>query len=337
MGACTSTTSKKNRNQYYSKNNINNQNINNNNDNNYNNNIYINNINKNNVVPISQKFSSDCYDALRVHFTSNKKKFPFLNFTPNLFDTFENDYLSTNLSPYKFIKNNNYDILFTKLYEITYLKCEAIMGNISENSKENNLFFFRTVFFYFSNIIYNKRKIELSKKLFINCYDTNQNKHNIYILKNILMNFIEVCNNIICYLGFLNFFVNESDLMQSLNDNNYLIENKYTIVELDNFILEKITKKNGNKKKINLKLIQNEWINFLLTPLLNENYYLNYNNKIGNNIIEINKKKLKNFEIINDEDQEEIIYRIVHMLNSENFMEVIFGYEVTPYTKNLYK
>ena len=338
MGACTSSNNSK-RNHYYNKNNINIQNININNQNNKNinenNNYYINNSNLNNIVPIHQENSSDCYNDLRVHFTSNKKKFPFLNFTQNLFDNYENDYLSTNLSPYKYINNKNYDIIFTKLYEITYLKCEAIMGNLSQNIKENNLIFFRLVIFYFSNIIYNKKKIELAKKLFINCYDTNQNKHNIENLKNILMNFIEVCNNIICYLGFLNFFVNELNLMEFFNDNNNLIENKYSIVDLDIFVLEKITKKNGNKKKITLNLIQKEWINFLMAPLLNGNYY--NNNKVGNNFIEINKIKLKNFEIINEKDQEEIIYRIVHMLNSDNFMEVIFGYDVVAYTKNLYK
>ena len=87
-------------------------------------------------------------------------------------------------------------------------------------------------------------------------------------------------------------------------------------------------------------MIKQKWFDFIIEPLLNENG--NDNASISNNLGNIGfntmmKKQILNYYDIDDNTKEEITYRIFHMLDSNNFMETLFGKNVPEYDISFYK
>ena len=287
---------------------------------------------------IVQQNYNDGFDHIRVQYRTIIQNYPFINFGEYQQEEIENEYVSSNFSPYRFIETKNYSNLFTKLYEICFLKCEPIVANITDDKKKANLIFFRTVIFMLSNLVDMERKKDLIKTIIVESYDPDQKKHNIDDLKNEILSLSEVCLEIIIYFGMLPQFIDNNELNKVLSEQNYLVNNKYPKVDLDIFFFEKI--KTLIKNKNDNEMIKQKWFDFIIEPLLNENG--NDNASISNNLGNIGfntmmKKQILNYYDIDDNTKEEITYRIFHMLDSNNFMETLFGKNVPEYDISFYK
>ena len=298
--------------------------------------------NNNNLQPkkkrIEQQNYNDGFDYIRVKFRTIIINYPFINFGENQQEEIENEYVSSNFSPYRFIETKNYPNLFSKLYEICFLKCEPILANITDDKKKANLIFFRIVIFMLSNLIDMERKIDLIKTIIVESYDPDQKKHNIDDLKNEILSLSEVCSEIIIYFGMLPQFIDNDELNKVLTEQDYLLNNKYPKVDLDVFFFEKI--KSLIKNKNDNEIIKQKWYDFIIEPILNENGNDNASNSNNLGTIGLNtimRKQIFNFYDIDDNTKEEIIYRMVHMLDSNNFMETLFGKNVPEYDISFYK
>ena len=298
--------------------------------------------NNNNLQPkkkrIEQQNYNDGFDYIRVKFRTIIINYPFINFGENQQEEIENEYVSSNFSPYRFIETKNYPNLFSKLYEICFLKCEPILANITDDKKKANLIFFRIVIFMLSNLIDMERKIDLIKTIIVESYDPDQKKHNIDDLKNEILSLSEVCSEIIIYFGMLPQFIDNDELNKVLTEQDYLLNNKYPKVDLDVFFFEKI--KSLIKNKNDNEIIKQKWYDFIIEPILNENgndNASNSNNLGTSGLNTIMRKQIFNFYDIDDNTKEEIIYRMVHMLDSNNFMETLFGKNVPEYDISFYK
>lgn len=298
--------------------------------------------NNNNLQPkkkrIEQQNYNDGFDYIRVKFRTIIINYPFINFGENQQEEIENEYVSSNFSPYRFIETKNYPNLFSKLYEICFLKCEPILANITDDTKKANLIFFRTVIFMLSNLVDMERKKDLIKTIIVESYDPDQKKHNIDDLKNEILSLSEVCSEIIIYFGMLPQFIDNDELNKVLTEQDYLLNNKYPKVDLDVFFFEKI--KSLIKNKNDNEIIKQKWYDFIIEPILNENGNDNASNSNNLGTIGLNtimRKQIFNFYDIDDNIKEEIIYRMVHMLDSNNFMETLFGKNVPEYDISFYK
>ena len=298
--------------------------------------------NNNNLQPkkkrIEQQNYNDGFDYIRVKFRTIIINYPFINFGENQQEEIENEYVSSNFSPYRFIETKNYPNLFSKLYEICFLKCEPILANITDDTKKANLIFFRTVIFMLSNLVDMERKKDLIKTIIVESYDPDQKKHNIDDLKNEILSLSEVCSEIIIYFGMLPQFIDNDELNKVLTEQDYLLNNKYPKVDLDVFFFEKI--KSLIKNKNDNEIIKQKWYDFIIEPILNENGNDNASNSNNLGTIGLNtimRKQIFNFYDIDDNTKEEIIYRMVHMLDSNNFMETLFEKNVPEYDISFYK
>ena len=298
--------------------------------------------NNNNLQPkkkrIEQQNYNDGFDYIRVKFRTIIINYPFINFGENQQEEIENEYVSSNFSPYRFIETKNYPNLFSKLYEICFLKCEPILANITDDTKKANLIFFRTVIFMLSNLVDMERKKDLIKTIIVESYDPDQKKHNIDDLKKEILSLSEVCSEIIIYFGMLPQFIDNDELNKVLTEQDYLLNNKYPKVDLDVFFFEKI--KSLIKNKNDNEIIKQKWYDFIIEPILNENGNDNASNSNNLGTIGLNtimRKQIFNFYDIDDNTKEEIIYRMVHMLDSNNFMETLFGKNVPEYDISFYK
>ncbi len=288
---------------------------------------------------VIQQNYNDGFDHIRVQFRTIIQNYPFINFGENQQEEIENEYVSSNFSPYRFIETKNYSNLFTKLYEICFLKCEPILANITDDKKKANLIFFRIVIFMLSNLIDMERKIDLIKTIIVESYDPDQKKHNIDDLKQEILSLSEVCSEILIYFGMLPQFISNNELIKVLTEQNYLLDNKYPKVDLDVFFFDKIQSLIKNKN--DNEMVKQKWFDFIIEPLMNENENDNDNaNNLNLENIGLNtmmRKQILMYYDIDDNTKEEIIYRIVHMLDSNNFMETFFGKNVPEYDICFYK
>jgi hypothetical protein len=133
-------------------------------------------------------------------------------------------------------------------------------------------------------------------------------------------------------------FIDNDELNKVLTEQDYLLNNKYPKVDLDVFFFEKI--KSLIKNKNDNEIIKQKWYDFIIEPILNENGNDNASNSNNLGTIGLNtimRKQIFNFYDIDDNTKEEIIYRMVHMLDSNNFMETLFGKNVPEYDISFYK
>lgn len=284
---------------------------------------------------IPQNRQSDSFENLRTYYKIQIKSTPFGNFSPLQEEQFEAEFVSSKLlSPYKYIETKNYPDLFTKLYEICYLKCEPILGNITEDKKESNLLFFRVMLFLMGNVSYLNRKADTAKKIIIDSYDHNQKKHNIEVLKKMILGTCELCLQIVIYMGLLGYYIKQEELIQVISSDNYLLHNKYLKVELDDFFFDQLRK----QIKMDSETIKRSWLDFIAYPLSKSNHKNNHDLMMSDfGGLALTSSQIKSYKDINDSVKEEIIYRIVHMLDQNNFFEVIVGNPIPPFALNQYK
>ena len=277
--------------------------------------------------------ANDGFDDLRSHLKLQITDSPFNNYTPALQDQLENEFVSgKHISPYQFIEEKKYQDLFKLLYKTCFLKCEPILGNITEDKKDSGLFFFRTVMFLMNNISDLGRKLETGKKIIVESYEHSQKKHDIDRLKKMLSALSELCSEILIYMGLISFYVKPEELSRFLSANDEMLENKYQKVELDELFFEHMKSKRRN----DIEMIKSTWVDFLTEPLYN-------NTKNGEHFmtefkgaISLTNSQIKNFSDIDEKAKEEILYRIVHMLDPNNCFEVIVGNGVPPFSVTLY-
>lgn len=284
------------------------------------------------IVPQIRK--KDQFENLRNHFKIQIKSTPFGNFSPLQEEQFEAEFVSSKfLSPYKYIETKNYPEIFTNLYEICYLKCEPILGNITDDKKESNLLFFRVMLFLMGNVSYLKRKVDTAKKILIDSYDHNQKKHNIEQLEKIIKGISELCIEIVIYMGLLNYYVQPEELIKVLRADNYLLYGKYMKVELDDFFFDQLHK----QIRIDSEAIKTIWANFIMEPLSHKEDNTMHDQLISDfRGMSMTTSQIKSYKDISDAVKEEILYRIVHMLDQNNFFDVLVGNQVPPFDVKLY-
>ena len=327
MGVCDSINNNKNNKQNNNNNNI--KNIENDIKNNIENNNNNNNINK-----------------LRLKFNLFLEKNPFFNYEIQTQKNLINEFISKNfLSPFEFIKNknlininnNNYNNLFLLLFEICFLKCEPILTNIFKDDEKNkNILFFSTCLNFLCKNENIESKNEIAKSFFILAHSQKEKKINKEYLKVLILNFSEICLEIIFYLIvfpclFNNNFFNENDnnnnnineIIDVLN-NNYLINEKYSKVEIDDFCFEELNK--IIEKNINLENIIYNWLNYVIFPLnINENNNNNNNNNENFDFNNNNNSLNNNFySSLSDFQKNQIQIRFIHMINYYNYIEIVF-------------
>ena len=194
-----------------------------------------------------------------------------------------------------------------------------------------------------SNLIDMERKIDLIKTIIVESYDPDQKKHNIDDLKQEILSLSEVCSEILIYFGMLPQFISNNELIKVLTEQNYLLDNKYPKVDLDVFFFDKIQSLIKNKN--DNEMVKQKWFDFIIEPLLNEEGKESINNNNNTNTLNLEniglntmmRKQILMYYDIDDNTKEEIIYRIVHMLDSNNFMETFFGKNVPEYDICFYK
>ena len=262
---------------------------------------------------------------------------PFNALSPSQQEQFDSNYTSSKFnSPYKFIeKENTYPEIFKLLYQVCYLKCEPILGNITEEKKESDLIFFRIVLLY---LVYCQSfflKQDTANKLLLNSYNQNEKKYNIELLKKILLETAELCIEVLIYMNLITFYLQENELKPVLQNDVELLRGKYMRVDLDNFFFDQSAK----HIKLNLESIKEQWLYFIIEPI-NENDTIKKDNQ--NLLSDFRGGNLSNtkFETIRDFDDnitENVVYRIMHMLNAKNMFEVFATGYVPPFDKKQFK
>ena len=84
--------------------------------------------------------------------------------------------------------------------------------------------------------------------------------------------------------------------------------------------------------------IKRSWLDFIAYPLSKSNHKNNHDLMMSDfGGLALTSSQIKSYKDINDSVKEEIIYRIVHMLDQNNFFEVIVGNPIPPFALNQYK
>ena len=276
-------------------------------------------------------------EQLSQHLSEIINSSPFNALSPSQQEQFDSNYTSSKFnSPYKFIeKENIYPEIFKLLYQVCYLKCEPILVNITEEKKESDLIFFRIVLLY---LVYCQSfflKQDTANKLLLNSYNQNEKKYNIELLKKILLETAELCIEILIYMNLITFYLQENELKLVLQNDMELLRGKYMKVDLDNFFFAQSAK----YIKLNLESIKEQWLYFIIEPI-NENDTIKKDNQ--NLLSDFRGGNLSNtkFETIRDFDgniTENVVYRIMHMLNAKNMFEVFATGYVPPFDKEQFK
>ena len=276
-------------------------------------------------------------EQLSQHLTEIINSSPFNVLSPSQQEQFDSNYTSSKFScPYKFIENENtYTEIFKLLYQVCYLKCEPILGNITEEKKESDLIFFRIVVLY---LVYCQScflKQDTANKLLLNSYNQNEKKYNLELLKKILLETAELCIEVLIYMNLITFYLSESELKPVLQNDMELLRGKYMKVDLDNFFFAQSAK----YIKSNVETMKEQWLYFIIEPI-DENETIKKDNQ--NLLSEFRGGSLSNtkFETTRDFDDnitKNVVYRIMHMLNAKNMFEVFATGYVPPFDKKQFK
>ena len=247
------------------------------------------------MINLQKEINNDIYEKLISYFNSKINQFPYNSLSESQISILEKEYTGNKIiSPYKFIENKNYGKIFNKIYELCFLKCEPLLNNINDNDKKGvNFLFYRTIIILLRETPLDKT-IEDLIILFIELsYDNNSkyiNKENFY---NKIKSFCEICYQILFYFFVASNQFTDEQYYEYLCNDNILIDDKYSNVDIDLYCLNFIF----NTEKGNLKL---EEIIIQWTEFINNN--INYD-EINSDNMDINDKfsNLKNIvkEMVN--------------------------------------
>ena len=250
--------------------------------------------------------TNDKYQKLLSYFRVNIEQFPYNFLSQNQISSYEYEYTSSKLiTPYKFIETKNYSILFNKIYELCYLKCEPLLNNLNDDKKKINLLFLRTVIILLNENFLEKTTIDISNSIIELSYNNNSNyinKENLYI---IIKSFCEICYQILFYFIIAYSQFSEEQYYEYLNDQNILIHDKYSNIDIDIFCLNTIF--DNNKGNYKLDEITSYWTEFICGKIDNSDEFDGEHFKNEDINIPFIKKK------------------IVYMVNSYHLLQILSG------------
>ena len=249
---------------------------------------------------------NDKYQQLLSHFNVSIEQFPYKRLSPYQIKAYENEYTSSKMiSPYKFIEKKNYSLLFSKIYELCFLKCEPLLNNLNDDKKAMNLLFLKTVIILLSENYLDKAVQDISNLLIELSYENNNKYLNINNLYLIIKNYCEICYQIIFYFVIAHNQFTEEQYYEYLNNDNILIQDKYSNIDIDIFCLNVLfDNSKGNSK---LDEITTEWSDYICGK----------------------KDDLEHFEEDNLKYKEKNIpnikKKIIKMINPYNLLQILSG------------
>ena len=209
-----------------------------------------------------KNINEEIYQKLLSYFNLKINLFPYNNIPQNQISLNENEYLEHKMiSPYKYIENKNYGKIFTKIYEICFLKCEPLLNNINDDKKTVNLIFYRSVIVLLRESALNKTINDITISLIELSYGNNSN----YINKDkffiIIKSFCEICYQILFYFYIASNQFTEEQYYEYLSDSNFLMDDKYYNVDIDIFCIGLIYENEKGSNKLEEIVLQ--WANFI--------------------------------------------------------------------------
>ena len=248
------------------------------------------------------------YQKILSYFNVNIQQFPYNSLSLNQITTYEKEYIASKMdSPYKFIETKKYNKIFNKIYELCFLKCEPLLNNINDNKKSVNVLFLRTAIILLREKILEKCVVDVSTSIVELSYDNNNGYLNKINLYKKIKNFCEICYQILFYfiIGYSQF--TEEQYYEYLNNQNILIQDKYSNSDIDIFCINTIfDNSKGNNK---LDEITTQWSDFICGKIDIEGQEEDtFNNDEINNIPLIKKK-------------------IVCMINPYHLLQILSGFK----------
>ena len=222
----------------------------------------IENLKKENNDEQNEFIYNDKYQQLLSYFNVSIEQFPYNRISPSKIIAYENEYTSSKMiSPYKFIEKKNYSLLFSKIYELCFLKCEPLLNNINDDKRAMNLLFLKTVIILLNENYLDKTVQDISNSLIDLSYENNNNYLNMNNLYLIIKNYCEICYQILFYFIIAHNQFTEEQYYEYLNNDNILIQDKYSNIDIDIFCLNFLFDNNkGNSK---LDEIITEWSDYI--------------------------------------------------------------------------
>ena len=217
--------------------------------------------NRNEIIDNNQ------YNKLLGFYQASIAKFPYDRLSPFQIIEYENEYISSKMiTPYKFIETKKYSKIFIKIYELCFLKCEPLLNNISDNKKAVNLLFFKSVIILLNENYLDKSLEDISNLIIELSYDYNKyiKKENFYQK---IKNFCEICYQIIFYFVIADNQFTEEQYYEFLNNQNILIENEYSNIDIDIFCINTLL--NDLKGSNILDEITSKWADFICDQIYN--------------------------------------------------------------------
>jgi len=264
---------------------------------NQNNNI---NININSPDYDNQISKNEKYQKLLSYFNVYINQFPYNSLSQNQIISYEIEYTSSKLiTPYKFIETKNNSLLFNKIYELCFLKCEPLLNNINDDKKKINLLFLRTVIILLNENNLNKTVTEVSDSLIELSYENNDNRLNINEFYQKIKCYCEICYQILFYFIIACSQFTEEQYYEYLNNENMLIQDKYSNIDIDIFCLNMIFE--NSKGNSELDEITSQWSDFICGKIEEDNF----------NNSEINIPLIKN--------------KIIYMVNPYHLLQILSG------------
>lgn len=253
-----------------------------------------------------QIIKNEKYQKLIGYFNANINQFPYNSLSQNQIISYETEYISSKLiTPYKFIETKNYSLLFNKMYELCFLKCEPILNNINDDKKKINLLFLRTVIILLSENNLNKTVSEVSNSLIELSYENNINLFNLNEFYQIIKSYCEICYQILFYFIIACSQFTEDQYYEYLNNQNELIQDKYSNIDIDIFCLNMIF--DNSKGNYELDELTSYWSDFICGKL--------------NNSKEFDEENFKNTDINISVFKNKIIY----MVNPYHLLQILSG------------
>jgi len=264
---------------------------------NQNNNI---NININSPDYDNQISKNEKYQKLLSYFNVYINQFPYNSLSQNQIISYEIEYTSSKLiTPYKFIETKNNSLLFNKIYELCFLKCEPLLNNINDDKKKINLLFLRTAIILLNENDLNKTVCEVSNSLIELSYENNDNRLNINEFYQKIKCYCEICYQILFYFIIACSQFTEEQYYEYLNNENMLIQDKYSNIDIDIFCLNMIFE--NSKGNSELDEITSQWSDFICGKIEEDNF----------NNSEINIPLIKN--------------KIIYMVNPYHLLQILSG------------
>ena len=265
-----------------------------------------NNININYSPDDEQISKNEKYQKLIGYFKVNINQFPYNYLSQNQIISYEIEYTSSKLiTPYKFIENKNYSLLFNKIYELCFLKCEPLLNNINDDKKKINLLFLRTVIILLNENNLDKTVSEVSNFLIELSYENSINQLNINEFYQKIKNYCEICYQILFYFIIACSQFTEEQYYEYLNNQNLLIQDKYSNIDIDIFCLNMIF--DNSKGNYELDEITSQWSDFICGKINDSKEFE------GNNFqnAEINISFIKS--------------KIIYMVNPYHLLQILSG------------